>query len=182
MVRYLFILLTLSCFACTPAEQEHVHGAPTHNFTVHRLLIINDQNEMLMMREQHVWAPPSHLFDQRQYIREGLDSLAAAYGVTISTPQLRGQFSFKYDYHPYATIRNYYVARYESGTLQIPPGEDEAQWVPVPEAIARNSVTAIKQICDQIVSNPDAVWGGSFMVSHVGDDHPTEMVGGFYPL
>ena len=135
-----------------------------------------------MCKEQWVWATPSLLYSERQYIKEGLDSLSNAYGVKTTLPQLHGQFSFKYDYHPYATIRNYYVAHYISGEIKIPKGMDDAQWMPVPEAIEINTVTAIKEITEQIIKFPDVVWGGSFLVSHVGDDHPTKMVEVFYPL
>ncbi len=158
------------------------HQDPTHNFTVQRLIIVNDANEMLMMREKHVWAPPSSVFNDRAFLTVSMDSLAAAYGIQIGDIELRGQFVYQYDYHPYATIRNYYVANYTSGAIRIPEGVDDVQWIPIQQAIDRNSVPSIKSSVAQIIKNPDFVWGGSFMVSHVGDDHPTKQVGAFYPL
>jgi len=175
----LFFLLALSPFTY---GQSSSHQGPTHNFAVHRLIILNKQGEMLMCREQHVWAPPSFIYKERQYIKEGLDSLAQAYGLQIATAKLRGQFSYKYDYHPYATLRHYYVANYESGSLKLPSNMDEAKWMPISEAIEANTVTSIKEITQQIVRNPETVWGGSFLVSHVGDEHPTKLVEAFYPL
>lgn len=182
MKTHLILLMMIGFISYAQEEQQSSHQAPTHNFTVQRLIIINNKNEILMAREQHVWAPPSLLFNERQYIKESLDSLSKAYGVKISSPQLRGQFSFKYDYHPYATIRNYYIAHHLSGEIKIPKGINAAQWMPIPVAIKKNTVTAIKEISEQIIKFPNVVWGGSFLVSHIGDDHPTQMTEEFYPL
>ncbi len=161
---------------------QSVHQDPTHNFTVQRLLILNNEGEMLMCREKHVWVPLSFVFEDRQYVRESLDSLAMAFGLQIKDIELRGQFSYKYDYHPQATLRNFYVARLVKGEVETPSGMDEVKWLKVDEAIDINTVSSIKLICQQIMGNPNIVWGGSFMVSHVGDDHPTKMVEDFYPL
>ncbi|MFD2561614.1 NUDIX hydrolase [Aquimarina rubra] len=171
-------LVALSFLGCN----QNSHQPPTHNFTVQRLIIINDNNEILMSREENVWATPSLIYNKRQYLKEALDSLSNAYGVKIADLELRGKFSYKYDYHPYATLRDYFVARYVSGEIKIPEGLAEAKWMPIPEAIEKNSVTSIKEITKQIIEFPDVVWGGSFMVSHVGDHHPTKLVEPFYPL
>lgn len=165
---------------CVSAQR--VHQDPTHNFTVNRLLILNEKGEMLMVREKHVWAPPSYVVEHRQYLKEGLDSLASAYGIQIADIRLRGQFSYKYDYHPYATIRNFYTASYSAGAVKVPQGMDEVRWMPMQQAVDINSVISIKEIVRQIVKSQNTIWGGSFMVSHIGDDHPTKMVEPFYPL
>ncbi len=171
-------IILVSFWACS----QNVHQDPTHNFTVQRLLIVNGNNELLMCREQSVWAPPSLIYDQRQFLKEGLDSLSNAYGIRIEELQLRGKFSYKYDYHPHATSRDYFVARYVSGDLKVPKGMDEAKWVPLPQAIEKNSVTAIMEITRQIMMFPHTIWGGSFMVSRTESGHPTKIVEDFYPL
>ncbi|SEM01376.1 hypothetical protein SAMN04487910_3914 [Aquimarina amphilecti] len=158
------------------------HQDPTHNFVVQRIIILNEKNEILMSREENVWATPSLVYNKRQYLKEGLDSLLNEYGVKIKNLELRGQFSYKYDYHPYATLRNYFVATYDSGELKTPNRMDDAKWIPIDQAIEKNSVTSIKEITQQIMKYPNVIWGGSFMVSHVGDNHPTKMIEPFYPL
>jgi len=182
-VSIVLSLFVFNILACNQSESnQNPHQNPTHNFAVHRLIILNDNNEMLMCREQHVWATPSFVYKDRQYVKEGLDSLATAYGITIKNAELRGQFSYKYDYHPHATLRHYYVARYVNGEVKVPEKMEEAKWVSIPEAIELNTVTAIKEITQQIIAFPEAVWGASFLVSHVGDEHPTSRVEAFYPL
>jgi len=180
MKNIFILLLVTSLFSCKESQAQHQD--PTHNFTVKRLIIVNENNEMLMCKEEYVWATPSLVYNERQYTKEALDSVASAYGVKIKDIRLHGQFSYKYDYHPYATLRNYYVAKYVSGKLKVPENMDGAEWMPVQEAIKKTTVTSIKEITKQIIEFPDVVWGASFMVSRTKGDHPTKIVEPFYPL
>lgn len=176
--QLLILLTTFILLSCNNDEHQNL----AHNFTVQRLIIINDHNEMLMCREETVWASPSIVYNKPQFLKEGLDSLANMYGIQITSPKLHGYFSYKYDYQPYSTLRGYFVAKYVSGEIRIPEGLHDAQWVPLDIALEKNSVTSIKQITKQIIKFPNIVWGGSFLVSHIGDEHPTKMVEQFYPL
>ena len=181
-----FFLLAIGVFLffeCAYSQNDQsTHRDPTHNFTMQRLLILNDKGEMLMCKEDYVWAPPSGMYSQRQYVKEGLDSIAQAYGIKIAAPNLHGYFSYKYDYHPYATLRSYYVADYVSGELKLPSGMDDVKWMPIAEAVAKTTVTSIKQSIQQILEFPDTLWGGSFMVSREKKGHPTKQIEAFYPL
>jgi hypothetical protein len=159
-----------------------VHEDPTHNFTVQRLIILNDNNEMLMLKVADKWFTPSIVYEDREYLKEGLDNLSKEYGITTTSPELRGHFSYKYDYHPYATLRTYFVANYVSGEIQIPEGMQDAQWVPVSEAMSKTPVKSINQITEQIIKFPNVVWGASFMISDVDGEHPSKLVEDFYPL
>ncbi|MFD2823948.1 NUDIX hydrolase [Lacinutrix iliipiscaria] len=179
MKKQIIILLAIFCLlSCNRNE----HQDPTHNFTVQRLIIINDYNEILMSNQKDLWFTPSLVYNKSQFIKEGLDSLSNEYGIKITSPKLQGYFSYKYDYHPYSTLRSYFVAKYVSGELKIPEGKDDVQWIPMDEAVEKCSVSSINQITKQIIKFPDVVWGGSFLVSQVGDEHPTKMVEKFYPL
>ena len=172
-------LLTLALNACATTS---THDKASENFVVQRLIILNDADEILMVEDGSVWFMPSNIYKNRAFIKEDLKSLADTYGIQLTNLELRGQFSFKYDYESYATIRNYYVAQYAGGDLRVPEGLDAVQWIPVQDAIEKTTVTAIKQISRQIIDNPDTVWGGSFLISEDGESHPTMLVEGFYPL
>lgn len=181
MKQFLFSLLVgLSCVGCQ--QQADVHQGPTHNFTVNRLIVLNDNDEILMGMEDSNWYSLVYLHDRRQFVNEALDSLATAYGIKISPPELRAYVSYKYEYHPYATLRGYYVARYLSGTPK-PAGQDtEMRWIPIAEVIELTPVESMKMITKQVLSAPDTLWGASFMVYEVGEEHHTRLVEGFYPL
>lgn len=182
----LFSLMLL--ISCTQQTKEEIpHYLRKDNFTVLRVLIKNSDNQILMIGGKDWWGMPYVNLSKRQFLKEAIDSMALEHGIRLSDIELRGQFSFKYDYKPNMTFRNYYVAQYESGDIKVPKStiEDEfekIEWVNVNEAIERNNNTGIQEITRQILNHPDVVWGGSFMVSHTENDHPTKIVEDFYPL
>lgn len=186
MKKSILLLVLLGLFACKQEENQapnpNPHWEPTHNFSVIRLLILNDQNEVLMGKVESNWYPPSLVFSQRQFLGESLDSLSATYGITTTSPQLRAYFSFKYEYHPYATLRPYYVAHYKDGEINTPEDVEEVQWMPVEQVIKKTPVEAMKEITHQLTTFPDTVWGGSFMVYRKGEEHHTRVVEPFYSL
>lgn len=189
-----FSLLISLALACQPAqpssdsteneEQEaaEVHQEPTHNFTVKRLIILNDKNEILMGKEEGNWYTPSLVYNQRQFIKEALDSTANVFGITIANPKLHGYFSYKYQYHSQATLRAYYIADYVDGTLNIPSNMEAVKWMPVADAIEQTPVKSMKAITAQILNNRETIWGASFEVFRIGEEHQAKMIEDFYPL
>jgi hypothetical protein len=183
----LFALLACSEKAIDLPQSEIPHYLRKDNFTVLRVIIMNDEDQILMAGGKDWWGMPYVNFSNRQFLKEAIDSMAMEHGIEVSDIELKGQFCFKYDYKPNMTFRNYYVAQYKSGEIKLPKNtlEDEfekIEWVDRQDAIERNGNTGIREITRHILNNQDAVWGGSFMVSHTETDHPTELVGGFYPL
>lgn len=135
-----------------------------------------------MVKEEGNWYSPSFVYNQRQYINESLDSLANVFGIDISDIQLKGLFSYKYEYHSYSTLRLYYTAKYEGGDLKTPVGLEDVQWMPINDAIEKTPVFSMKKISEQLFNYPESVWGGSFMVFRIGEEHQSRMVENFYPL
>ncbi|NKI31068.1 NUDIX hydrolase [Croceivirga thetidis] len=186
IVVFCSLLSIISCSQQTKKE-EIPHYLRKDNFTVLRVIIKNDDNQILMVGGNDSWGMPYVNLSKRQFLKEAIDSMALEHGIRLADIELRGQFAFKYDYKPNMTFRNYYVAQFKSGKIKVPKNnlEDEfekIEWVDIPEAIERNNNTGIQEITRQILNNPDVVWGGSFMVSHTVDDHPTKIVEPFYPL
>lgn len=192
LFKFSTLLLVLTLFSCNdqPKEislDEIPHYERKDNFTVLRIIIINSENQILMSNDRGYWGMPWVNLTKRQFVNEAIDSMATAYGIKISDAELRGQFAFKYDYKSNVTYRNFYVARYESGTIKIPQNTietkfEKVEWVSLPEAIERNDNDGIRDITKKILDNPNVVWGASFMVSRTDGDHPTKIVEDFYPL
>lgn len=186
-MKKISILLVLTCvvFSCkqqiVPQEQDS-HLEPTHNFTVNRLIILNDNNEMLMGKDEGNWYPIAETYDKPQFVMEGLNNLSKEVGIKTTAPKLHGYFSYKYEYHPFSTLRAFYVAKYVSGTIRPSGNWDEMRWMPIDEAIAKTPVESIKMVTKQIVDFPDTLWGGSFVAFRKGEHHHTRMVEDFYPL
>ncbi len=175
---FLIFIIVVSC----NSSNESNHREPTHNFTVDRILIVNEKNELLLGREQNVWAAPYTTFDKRQFINESIDSISSALGITISEPEFRGYFGFKYEYHPFATRRAFFVAKYLGGEPIITDPTEEFRWMSIEEAIDSTIVDAWAHIYPKIINQPDTVWGGSFEVYREGSDHRTRIIEEFYPL
>lgn len=188
VLKFVLLFFLMSFFSCSEKKEEEIpHYLRKDNFTVLRVIIKNSKNQILMVGAKDWWGMPYVNLSKRQFLKEAIDSMALEHGILLKDIELRGQFSFKYDYKPNMTFRNYYLAQYKSGTLKVPKKtlEDEfekIEWVTIPEAIERNNNTGIKEITRQILNHPEVVWGGSFMVSHTKNDHPTTMVEDFYPL
>lgn len=163
-------------------EEQNPHWEPTHNFTVKRLLIFNDRNEVLMEKVESNWYPPSLVFYKRQHIKESLDSLSNTYGIKTKGLQLRAYLSFKYEYHPYATLRPYYTVNYISGDIVIPEDREDVKWMPIKDAVKKTPVESMKMIIEKITTSPDVVWGGTFMVYRKGEEHHARLEEPLFPL
>ncbi|PHV04072.1 hypothetical protein CSQ96_27910 [Janthinobacterium sp. BJB412] len=61
--------------------------------TFHRLLLLNEKNELMVVKikNSNRWVTPGWYQDDRLTIAQGLDELAAGYGVKIATPKLRAR-------------------------------------------------------------------------------------------
>lgn len=180
LIYFAFLAFVFS--TCQSETAENHHAEPTHNFTVKRLLIFNNQKEVLMVKEADHWYSPSMLYNDRQFVKEGLDSLANTFGIQIQSPKLRAYLSYKYEYHPYSTLRAYYMADYANGAVKTPPKMQDAKWMPIAEAIEKTPVQSMKDITTQIMEYPDTLWGGSYEVFRIGEEHQARMVEEFYPL
>jgi len=186
--RTSLVFLLLFVFGSGSGQVDEIpHYERKDNFTTLRILILNDENQVLMCNDQGYWGMPWVNLTKRQFLNEAVDSMAAEYGIEISNLELRGQFCFKYDYKPNVTFRNYYVAQYKSGNIKIPGNTietefEEVEWVDITNSYDRIQNTGIQKITQQILETSQVIWGGSFMVSHTDEDHPTKMVEDFYPL
>lgn len=159
------------------------------NFTLQRLLVLNDAGEILMVQGDLVtkegepsWFPLSLYSNTRQSITESMDSLALSYGLKISKPELRAYTTYKFTYHGQVSFRSYYVAQYVDGNLNAPKEGVVLKWLPVEEALSHIPVEAIRLITKQVLEFPSTVWGGSFLISENGEHHDTLVLEGFYPL
>ena len=193
-MKSIFILLMItvlaSCKQPIPEEkstEEIPHYLRKDNFTVLRVIIKNDKEQILMTNDAGYWGMPWVNLTKRQFLNEAIDSMATEHGVKLKDLKLAGQFCFKYDYKPPVTFRNYYTASYERGELKTPTNSIETkfqgiEWVDESAAIERLDNKGIRAITEKILNSPDTIWGASFMVSHTDEDHPTKIVEPFYSL
>lgn len=149
--------------------------------TFHRLLILNEKDELMVVKVKNSdrWVTPGWYQDDHSSITEGLDELAASYGVKITTPTLRGVFTLK---GGQISTRLIYTTRIKSGELKAPDIIDEIKWLPIPKAVETITFPHIRVQIAQLINYPDVVWGGSQTMYQENGVYGSRIVEDFYPL
>lgn len=170
------LLLTSMLFSQSLFAQE----APKTS-TFHRLLLLNEKNELMVVKVKNSnrWVTPGWYQDDRLTITEGLDELAASYGVKIATPTLRGVFTLK---GSQVSTRLIYTTKIKSGELKAPEIIEEIKWLPIPKAVEIITFPHISDQITQISKYPDVVWGGSQTMYQENGVYSSQVVEKFYPL
>ncbi len=173
MKKLLFVFLFLlpgMLFAQSSPDK----AVKADNYTILRLLLMNQQEEILLVKYKTGWLTPSLRYNENQSIKGALDSLAKEFGYEITTPQLRAMVTFQFDFKPVVSIRTHYAAHISKGSLKSPKDVAEVKWVSrkeaeqlmsLPETLA---VDAIRITTMQILNHPESIWGGSFLVPETG--------------
>ena len=155
------------------------------NYTIQRMIVFNDKKEILMEKYWGGWQTPALRSNQNQSLREGLDSMATAMGISTEPLKLAGIITYKYEGlpdHKEVSYRTHYTAKYKSGN-PIKTKDKEYHWLPIKEALEKISMEALKIETTQIVNNPKVVWGGSFLLTYKDDKLQTlKLIEEFYPL
>ena len=152
--------------------------------TFHRLLILNEKNELLMAKieDKDFWVTPGWYQDKELTVPHGSNKLASDFGLTVSSPKLKGVFTLKNQEGEIFSIRNFYVVKVESGKLQTPKMIDKVEWMAIDDALEKLTFPHIRILSQQIFDHPNQVWGGSIRRFKSGDEYKAKLEGGFYPL
>lgn len=130
---------------------------------------------------------PSLRSNENQSLKEGLDSLAKAIGLSIKIVKLSGVYTYKFKDlpdHKEVSYRTHYTAKYISGELIQPKQPDrEYKWFAVKDVVDSISNEALKKETEQILKYPKTLWGGSFTYTYKdGKLESIKMSEDFYPL
>lgn len=177
-VFLLFIIVLISNSLLGQAKKNS-----DQNTNVVTLIILNDNGEVLIKRATIGWITIGTFYEQRQTLNEVIDSLSNKYGVSISKPELKGVFTYKFGFNNSLSIRQFYVAK--STTNDLPKNKNvEFHWAPKDEAIEKFSVTVpcLGQMVEQILDYPQVVWGGSFLINRENEKRTSEQIEDFYPI
>ncbi len=169
----------------TITKQETVKKAD--NYTIQRLLIFNNKKEILLEKGINCWMTPALRSNENQSLKEGLDSLAKAIGISIKIGRLAGVYTYKFKGLPdnkEVSYRTHYTAKYVSGELIQPQQPDRAyKWFPIKTATDNISTEALRAETNQIIKFTKTVWGGSFLYSYKDDIFESiKMTEDFYSL
>lgn len=156
------------------------------NYTIQRLIVFNDKNEILMEKNSFGWMTPALRSNQDESVKEGLNNLASQMGISVDSIKLAGVFTYKFkgltDHPAHVSFRTHYTAKYRSGAL-VQPKDKEYKWLPVGEALEKIAMESLKTETAQIIKFPKSVWGGSFLlVFKDGKMESSKMSEELYPL
>ncbi len=170
----LFILVSLNLYA-----QDNA-GIPIF----HRLLIYNQNNEVLIVKIKNTeyWLTPGIYQDDKLYLKEGLWTLANAYGLEISQPELHAVFMLKYANDTKLSIRNIFVSQTKDGVNKRPEFVSEVKWVSLKEAKKMLSFPHIIAMVNQVSSYPKTIWGGTLSNYKEDETFKCKILEDFYPL
>ena len=155
------------------------------NKTVVRLIIQNQNGDILMKKSSLGWVTIATFYTERQSFNEVIDSLTNMYGIKITKPNLGGVFTYKYNFKKSADTRLLYTAKYIDGDIKQGKNGYHFTWFTKKEAIEKLRVTvpSLSEMIQHILNNPNQLWGGSFYVTR--DDKgklDSKMIEKFYPL
>lgn len=177
-----FVLLFIILFSLQFTNGQSKKSSEP-NTTVIALIILNDSEEVLIKRATIGWITIGTFYEQRQTLNEVIASISNKYGVSISKPELKGVFTYKYGFNNSVSVRQFYVAK--STTNDLPKNKNvEFHWVPKNEAIEKfsSTVACLGEMVAQILAYPQVVWGGSFLINKENEQTTSEQTENFYPI
>jgi len=153
MQKYLLILIMLLPFTASAAEKVS---------TFHRLLVFNDNNELLLVKIKGpgVWVTPGWYQDGKTMLHEGLAKTAADYGLTIKETKLGGVFTLKNQRDNSLSTRNFFTMKSSDSISKMPKFIEEIKWLPLADAKKLMSFPHINLLIDQVMDHPNQVRSG----------------------
>ncbi len=138
------------------------------NYTVQYLIIFNEKDEILMLKNKAGWHTPAMRSNESQSIKEAMNSLANSLGLTVQSLKLAALYTYKFEGlpdHKQVSFRTHFTARLKTGNLTQPREADkEYHWVPFKEAMEKITFDSLKLETKQILKYPQKIWGGSFLI------------------
>jgi hypothetical protein len=152
--------------------------------TFHRLLVFNDNNELMIVKVKNSnrWVTPGWYQDHNLTIQAGLDELAASYGLKITTPTLKGVFTLKTAQNNELSTRLVYTTKMKSGELKAPEMIEEIRWLSTKDAMKLITFAHINMQIDQLMKFPGTIWGGSQLMYQQDGVYKAKFIEPFYPL
>ena len=155
------------------------------NYTIQRLIVTNDNGEILIYKGKNYWMPPALRHNKNESITEGLENLAQSYGLTITRPELAGLFTYKFGFKQGVSFRSFYTAKV-TGTddISLPPPITQAKWVTQSEIMkVIGGMEVRKKMLKQVLEKPNTLWGGSFyLYNDKNGERKSRVLESIYPL
>lgn len=179
----LFALRSFPGYAADP--QKNVD-----NYTIRRLILLNDKNEVLLEQNPSGWMTPSLRSNREASTLASLRDLSNQMGVSTTQPKLAAIYLYIFEGlpdHEGASFRQHFVAHLTSGTIKQPEksqsGPTERRWVSFARAQELIEIDPLKRETFQVLNHPEKLWGATYVLKFMDDKmQQIEVAEDFYPL
>lgn len=175
-----FFVLIVALFSINTYAQEN--KKPLDNYVIKRLIVCNDNDELIVVKYGGTWNIPALRFNQSESYNQALSNLAKEMGVEISKPKIAGIFSFTYDFNSQSALRMFYVTNYKSGKLKTKSGWNDIKWINKKEFLKLKNQDVYSLMASKIVENVSIVWGGAFSLYKENNKVKFDITEEFYPI
>lgn len=147
----------LICITMTLSSQPKV------NSTYLKLFVINENNDLLMVRYKGIWEPIGGTYASKlpivDYVREKVEVC----NVECGDIRLRGLFSVYYGKTSLPYAYHYYTIEYKGGDI-IPPSDcDSVAWFSADQVMDKIEFKDMGRVFNKIQGNDD-LWSGSWYI------------------
>ncbi|WP_234424298.1 nuclear transport factor 2 family protein [Aquimarina sp. Aq107] len=180
MKNYILVVVMLLTIQCINAQSNIDKDV---NTSAINLVIVNYNGDILLKKATIGWITIGAFYEKRHTINEVIDSISNKYGVSITKPNLKGVFTYKFDFNNTVSIRQVYVAK--STTNDLPTNKNvEFRWAPKDEAIEKfkSTIPSLGEMIAQVIDYPQVVWGGSFLIKKENNKKISMITEDFYPI
>lgn len=131
--------------------------------TFHRMLILNKENKLLVVKikNKDIWVTPGLYQNSKQTIKQGIDSIASTYGITVFDVALRGMYGLKTPSENDYSTRNIFVMKTDATNMILPEIIGEVLWLDMNEAVKRISFWHINHFIKDVFRFPNAIRFGT---------------------
>ena len=155
---------------------------PLDNYTIKRLLVCNDNDELLVVKYNGRWNVPALRYNQRESINQALYNLAKDMGIVITAPKVGGIFSFTYGFNDRAALRMFYVTTYKSGTIKTKLKWDAIKWIHKDDFMRMKDEDVYSLMAAKVVEDTSTLWGGAFFLFRENEKLKYSITEDFYPI
>ena len=155
------------------------------SFTIfHRLLILNDQDEIMLVKfkDKDIWVTPGIYQDKKQSVKDAFQDLMNSYGIQTTAPKFHASFDLHFKDSDNVAIRTIYTVKMKSGKIKMPDIIDEIQWLPLEKAIQKMTFPHISLMMEQVLKYKNSIWSGSVIRFKEGDVNKAEVFEAFYKI
>ena len=152
--------------------------------TFHRMLVLNKENKLLVVKikNKDLWVTPGLYQNSNQSIKQGIDSIAATYGMKIHDTQLRGMYGLKNTSQKYYSTRNMFIVKTTSKIVKLPKIISEVKWLSLNEAYKLISFSHINDFIKDVFMHPNNVRSGAIERFNSNGKHTSRVLENFYNI